>query len=292
MSVRIAAVQYDMRPVHGWPDFERQVRATLLGAAEYRPDFVLFPEIFTAQLMSASDSRDLRAAVRGLHAYTPRFIALMTELAAEHDCHLIAGSHPTVRNEALYNSAYLFSPDGRHYVQDKLHRTRWETEKWETTAGDRLVLFETPIAKIAILVCYDIEFPELARQAADAGAEILFVPSCTDDRRGFLRVRHCCHARAIENPLFVAVTGTVGTLPVEGLGLNYGQAAIVTPSDFPFPRDGLAAEGTANIEQIVVADVRLDVLMEQRRNGTTNPQYDRRPAVYATPVETVRVGGD
>lgn len=48
---------------------------------------------------------------------------------------------------------------------------------------------------------------------------------------------------AIENQVYVAVTGTVGNLPVEGLGLHYGQAAIITPSDFPFARDGIAAEG-------------------------------------------------
>lgn len=51
---------------------------------------------------------------------------------------------------------------------------------------------------------------------------------------------------AIESQVYVAVTGTVGNLPVEGLGLHYGQAAIITPSDFPFARDGIAAEGVPN----------------------------------------------
>ncbi|HPR44596.1 MAG TPA: nitrilase-related carbon-nitrogen hydrolase, partial [Ottowia sp.] len=172
---------------------------------------------------------------------------------------------------------------------DKIHRTRWEREKWNTDAGDTLKLFDTPFGKIAILICYDIEFPEQARMVCEAGADILFVPSCTDDRQGFLRVRYCCHARAIENQVFVVMTSTVGNLAVEGLGMHYGQAAIITPSDFPFARDGIAAEGTPNMEQIVVAEVDLKDLETNRIKGTTIPLYDKRKDIYDNPVELVKV---
>lgn len=148
-------------------------------------------------------------------------------------------------------------------------------------------MFDTPHGRIAILICYDIEFPELSRMVCEMGADIIFVPSCTDDRQGFLRVRYCCHARAIENQLYVAVTGTVGNLPVEGLGLQAGQAAIITPSDFPFARDGIAAEGVPNMEQIVIADVDLGKLVMNRVNGTTIPLYDKRIDVYDNTVEIV-----
>jgi len=131
------------------------------------------------------------------------------------------------------------------------------------------------------LICYDIEFPELARRAAEEGAEIVFVPSCTDDRQGFLRVRYCCHARAIENQIYVAMTSTVGNLPVAGLRLHYGQASIITPSDFHFARDGIAAEGVINEEQIVVADVDLGLLHENRLKGTTIPLLDKRHEFYS-----------
>ena len=122
-----------------------------------------------------------------------------------------------------------------------------------------------------------------------AGADILFVPSCTDDKQGYLRVRYCCHARAIENQVYVAMTSTVGNLPVEGLGLHYGQASILTPSDFAFARDGIAAEGTPNIEQIVIADVQTDALQENRINGSVIPLDDKRRDVYARQVELVTV---
>ncbi len=291
MIVRIAAVQYLLRPIHDWSGFESQVRFIMKAAGDYKPQFVVLPEIFTTQLLSYMDTTDIRQAVRLMHDYTRRYKDLMQELAAAWDVHLIGGSHPTLRDDgSLVNTAYYFSPGGAIHEQDKIHRTRWEREKWDTAAGNQLRLFETPFGKVAILICYDIEFPELARMVCEAGAEILFVPSCTDDRQGFLRVRYCCHARAIENQVFVVHTSTVGNLPVEGLGLHYGQAAIITPSDFPFARDGIAAEGTPNVEQIVVAEVDLADLERNRVHGTTIPLYDKRKDVYENAVERIVVG--
>lgn len=288
MKIRIAAVQYQMESISGWDEFEEQVRYVLEAAAEYDPEFVLLPEIFTAQLLSFIGRRDVRDAVRRLDVYTPLYIALMQSIVRQHGFHLVAGSHPTMRGTELYNTAYLFTPSGDYFTQDKIHRTRWEKDKWDTSAGESLAVFDTVHGKIAILICYDIEFPELARAVCEAGAEILFVPSCTDDRQGFWRVRYCCHARAIENQVYVAMTGTVGHLPVSGLGLNYGQAAILTPSDFAFSRDGIAAEGVPNTEQIVIADVDLADLAESRINGSTIPLMDKRRDVYERSVLVVQ----
>jgi len=285
--VRIAAVQYELRAIHDWRGFEDQVRFLMQSAGDYKPQFVLLPEIFTSQLLSFMDTSDLRKAVRNMNDYTARYIALFQELAAKWKVHIIAGSHPTLKDGSLRNIAYMFSPNGGVFEQEKIHRTRWEKEKWNSDPGDRLRVFDTPHGRIAILVCYDIEFPELARKVCELDTDILFVPSCTDDRQGYWRVRYCCHARAIENQVYVALTGTVGHLPVEGLGLNYGQAAIITPSDFPFARDGIAAEGVPNVEQIVVADVDLRKLVDSRINGTTIPLLDKRIDVYQNAVEVI-----
>ncbi|MDD5300212.1 MAG: carbon-nitrogen hydrolase family protein [Gallionella sp.] len=288
MKARIAAVQYMLRTINDWDGFENQVRLTIKAAAKEQPHFVLLPENFTNQLLSfmGADS-DIRAAVRRLHDFTPRYIDLMAEMAREYRFYLIAGSHLNLRDGLLYNSAFLFSPQGEMFMQDKIHRTRMERERWDTAGGDKLHLFQTDYGAIAILICYDIEFPELARQVCEAGADIIFVPSFTGDRQGNLRVRYCAQARTVENQVYVAMTGTVGSLPVEGLGMQYGQASIMTPSDFSFPRDGIAAEGVINTEQIVVADVDLDVLARNRRNGSTIPLRDKRPEVYRNPVEIV-----
>lgn len=288
MRVRIAAVQYHLRHIPDLAGFESQVDFVLDAAAEYRPQFVVMPEIFTTQLLSLVDFSDVRRAVRELSTYTPAYLSLLRKHAMRHGYYLIGGSHPTMREGRLYNTAYLFTPSGQIFEQDKLHRTRWEKEYWDTTAGEKLSLFETPFGKIAILVCYDIEFPELARMVSEAGADILFVPSCTDDRQGYLRVRYCCHARTIENQVYVAMTSTVGNLRASGLGMHYGQAAILSPSDFPFARDGIAAEGIANAEQIVVGDVDIALLGHNRLNGTTIPLLDKRKELYNAPVVLVQ----
>lgn len=260
----------------------------LKAAAEYKPNFVMLPEIFTSQLLSFLDTdNNIKSAVRRMHDYTSRYQDLMAEMARKYGFYLIAGSHPNMRDGLLYNTSFMFAPQGDVFTQDKIHRTRWERDKWDTSAGNSLHLFQTDYGAISILICYDIEFPELARMVCEAGADILFVPSSTDDRQGYWRVRYCAHARAIENQVYVAMTSTVGNLAVEGLGMHYGQACIMTPSDFPFSRDGIAAEGVTNMEQVVVADVDLDALTQNRINGTTIPLYDKMRDVYQNPVEIV-----
>lgn len=288
--VRIAAVQYLLRAIEDWNGFESQVRFVMKAAGDYKPQFVMFPEIFTTQLLSFMDTQNLGAAVRQMDTFTQRYRDLFAELAEQWGVYIIGGSHPTITDGKLLNTAYLFTPGGKVFTQDKIHLTRWEKEKWKGDPGHHLRVFDTPFGRIAILICYDIEFPELARKVSEMGADIIFVPSCTDDRQGFWRVRYCCHARAIENQVYVAVTGTVGNIAVEGLGLHFGQAAIITPSDFAFARDGIAAEGVPNMEQIVIADVDLSKLVSNRINGTTIPLYDKRFDVYDNDVEVVAAG--
>ena len=132
------------------------------------------------------------------------------------------------------------------------------------------------------MICYDSEFPEVARRLADEGARVMFVPFQTDTRQGHLRVRYCCHARAIENQCYVVTSGNCGNLPhVENLDINYAQSAILTPCDFPFARDGIAAEATENVEQVVVADLDLAQLSWARARGSVRNLRDRRFDLYS-----------
>ena len=169
--------------------------------------------------------------------------------------------------------------------------TRFEREEWFISPRNRLNVFETSFGRMAIAICYDVEFPEIARAAAALGATILVCPSCTDDRQGFLRVRYCAHARAIENQMYVINSGTVGSLPmVPAVSLNYGQASILTPSDFPFSRDGILAEGIPNQEMMVVGELNLRIIAETRLSGTVLPLLDsHRSKEVASHAEVVIV---
>ena len=142
-------------------------------------------------------------------------------------------------------------------------------------------MFETDKGKVSIQICYDVEFPELGRLAAERGAEIFFVPFCTDERYGYLRVRYCAQARCVENHVYVALAGTVGNLPdVENMDIQYAQSGILTPSDIPFSRDAVAAECTPNIETVIVEDVDLELLSRHRQTGNVLNWRDRRTDLY------------
>ena len=273
--VRIAAVQYLLRPIAGFEDFVHQVEFFVRSAKDYKAHFLLFPEFFTMQLLSYIKEPAPAMAVRRLARMAPEYEALFTRLAKETGIYIIGGTHPVFQRGKVFNAAHLFTPNGQVFRQKKVHLTPTESGPYQLSRGHGLYLYHTDFGNIAILICYDVEFPEVARVMCEAGAEILFVPSCTDGREGFCRVRYCAQARAIENQVYVAMTGTVGNLPlVPYMNTNYGQAAILTPSDYFFARDGIAAEGTINQEQMIVADVDLDLLDEQRVNGSVIPLQD------------------
>jgi len=278
--IRVATLQYFIRPVHSFTEFEAQVTGLVETAADYQAHLLVFPEYFTIQLLTLGDTRrPLMEQVRNLTRQRPRFVEMMSRLAADNRIYIVAGSIPTTDADTgegtLYNDCYVFNPAGEWAVQGKMHMTRWEAEDWHVTPRDSLMLFDTEFGRMAVTICYDVEFPELARAAARQGAHLLIVPSCTDERQGFLRVRYCAQARAIENSMYVVHASTVGSLPmVPGVALNYGQASILTPSDFQFARDGVLAEGVVNQETMVIGDLNLDTIIRSRTDATVLPLRD------------------
>jgi predicted amidohydrolase/predicted N-acetyltransferase YhbS len=273
--VRIAAFQYLLRPIRSFEEFAMQVEFFVRSAQEYRCQFALFPEYFSMQLLSYLREPAPARAVRRLAQLAPEYDTLFRRLARENGLYIIAGTHPVIERGELFNAAHLFTPNGRVFRQKKVHLTQTEKGPYQMSRGHGFYVYHTDYGRVAILVCYDVEFPEAARVLAEAGAQIIFVPSCTDERQGFCRVRCCAQARASENQIYLAMAGTVGNLPeVPCMATHYGQAAILTPSDYFFARDGIAAAGTVNQEQMVIADVDLNLLEEQRVNGTVLPLND------------------
>ena len=284
--IRVASLQYFIRPVMSFDDFRQQVAGLVETARDYRCSLLVFPEYFTIQLLTLGDvKRPITDQVRWLAGMVPQFVQLMSELAKANELYIVAGSIPSVdpADGRLHNDCYVFGPGGDYHVQGKLHLTRWESEDWGVSPRKGVKVIETSFGRIAVAICYDAEFPEIARAAARQDCYILVVPSCTDDRQGFMRVRYCAHARAIENTMYVLHSGTVGSLPnVPAVSLNYGQAAILTPSDFPFARDGILSQGNANIEQMVIGELDLDTIRETREGGTVLPLRDSQTTAEVT----------
>lgn len=285
-KVRIACVQYKVRKIKNFEDFANQVEYFVETAADYRSDFVLFPEFFSVQLLSVIEPLSALEGIRKLSKdFTEPFIELMSRLSKQYGLYIIGGSHPIEEEGKLYNKCLIFDPEGRYLSQPKLHITPAETRYWGITGGHELIVLPTPKAKIAVQICYDVEFPEATRYLADQGVEILFVPYCTDDRHGQLRVRYCAQARAIENQIFVATAGIIGNLPsVPAMDIHYGQAAVFTPSDFEFARDGIQAIADSNVETLLVTDIDTEDLYRSRSTGSVTPRLDRRTDLFEMKV--------
>ena len=281
--VRVATVQVQMRAVKSFEEFMSNVEYFVDVCSDRRADFVVFPEMFTLQLL-AFEKRKLRPAesIEALTKYTPRFIEEMRELAISYNINIIGGSHPTRTDDGdIQNVAYVFLRDGSVHAQEKIHPTPDERHWWNIKGGDSVDVIPTDCGPIGVLICYDSEFPELARRLTDEGARILFTTFCTDSRQGYLRVRYCCHARCIENQLYVVTSGCTGNLPnVENMDINYAQSAILTPCDYPFAREGIAAEIAENVEAVVMADLDMSDLSFARSEGTVRNLRDRRFDLY------------
>jgi predicted amidohydrolase/ribosomal protein S18 acetylase RimI-like enzyme len=280
-SMRVCAVQYQMRMVRDFEDFAKQCEYFIDVGADYRSDIILFPEIFTSQLLSFLPKDRPEVSVRRLSEFTPKYLELFQSLAVKYNVNIVGGSHFTVEDDSLYNISYLFRRDGTIGKQYKLHITPNERRWWGVKPGKALEVFETDRGIISIQICYDVEFPELSRIAVEKGAQMIFVPFCTDERNAYLRVRYCAQARCIENHVYAAIAGGVGNLPfVENLDVHYAQSAIFTPSDIPFTRDAIQSEATPNTEMVIVDDVDLELLKRHRQSGSVLNWMDRRDDLY------------
>ncbi len=282
-KVRVAAVQYQVRRIANFDEFAEQIEYFVETAFDYRADFVVFPEFTTVQLLSQESLRNLPAleGISKLAELTQDVLDLYKRLAKEYGIYIVGGSHPMSVGGKLVNACPLVMPDGEIFLQPKLHITPSEKRYWGIEGGDTLRVIQTPKAKVGILICYDSEFPEAARYLADQGIEILFVPYCTDDRQGYTRVKYCCQARAIENQIYVVAAGIVGNLPsVAAMDIHYGRAAVFSPADFEFSRDGIQAEADSNVEMLLVTDVDVKDLHRSRTAGSVRPRQDRRPDLF------------
>lgn len=278
---RLGVVQWQMRPYLSFNDFQQQVEFFVDTVAGYNSDLIMFPELFNTPMMSEFNQENPAEAMRSLAGYTPDILEELIKLAVAYNINIVSGSLPEERDGKLYNVSFLCRRDGTWDSQYKLHITPDEYHYWGLQGGNELKIFDTDIGKIGILVCFDVEFPELSRLLVDRGMNILLVPYLTDTKNGYLRVRRCAQARAIENECYVAITGSVGNLPkVENMDIQYSQSAIFTPSDFAFPHDAVAAEATPNTEMTLMVDLDLDLLKELRENGSVRNLRNRRLDLY------------
>lgn len=279
--IRLGLVQWQMRPLANLEALFEQSEFFIDVVSGYGSDFALFPELFTAPLMADFNHLSESDAIREIAQYCEPIRKRFQEFAISYNINIITGSMPYLENGVLYNVGFLCKRDGTSEMYTKVHITPNEVQYWGMKGGSEIRTFDTDCGRIGIMICYDIEFPELSRLMADDGMEILFVPFLTDTQNGYTRVKHCAQARAIENECYVAIAGCVGNLPkVNNMDIQYAQSAVFTPSDFAFPTNGIKGEATPNTEMTLIVDVDLDLLKKLHEHGSVRILKDRRHDLY------------
>lgn len=271
--MKIAASAYPIDWFDSFAAYEAKLSRWVADAAG--ADLLVFPEYGAMELASLggrSVAGDLEASLHEVARHWDAVKSLHLRLAAEYGCHILGASGPVFEGARPFNRAVLYGPQGIVGYQDKQIMTRFERDEWDVTGAPGLRVFDTRLGRIGILICYDSEFPLLGRVLAQAGVEVLLVPSCTDTVAGFSRVRIGAMARALESQCVVVHSPTVGPCDwMPALDENRGRAAIYGPPDGFWPETGIIAEGGMDQPGWVMADIDLARVAESRRNGAVLP---------------------
>ena len=279
-----AAAAYSMDELPSWEAYAEKLERWV---SEAQGDLLVFPEYGAMELATITgQAGDLQRSIDAVTELLPDVNALHARLAAKYGCHILSASAPERLGDATVNRARLFAPSGASVVCDKQIMTRFERESWGISQGEALSLIETNLGRVAVLICYDAEFPLLARAAVEAGAEILLVPSCTDTHHGWNRVRIGAAARALEGQCVAVQAPTVGDCPWSpAVDENYGAAGIYASPDVGFPPDGVIAQGALDVPGWTRAEIDLSALSHVRSAGA---QFNYRHWPEQGPRATAR----
>lgn len=290
MKIKVAAAQYAIGEPEDFTAFAEGVASQVAAAAGQGAQLVVLPEYLALEAAATFDAPvrgDFARSLDALQDLHEDYLALARELARRHALMLVAGTFLLRVDSGRYrNRAYLAAPDGRIAHQDKLTLTGFERAAGMLEAGDALKVFDSELGRIAINICYDAEFPLFAHAQAEAGAQLLLVPSCTDTSAGAQRVRIGCRARALENPVYVACAVTAGEAPWSpALDRNTGVAGIYAPIDRGFPDDGVIAQA---INGWALAELDLDAFARNRERAQVDNFADW-PAQLRPQLQRARV---
>lgn len=277
-TLEVATAQYPIDTFTSFTEFQAKAARWVQDATNHGSQLLVLPEYGSmelASLLPASVRDDLHAQVHALQPMRDEVTATWQHLAQRHGITLLAPSMPWQLDDGRFvNRAWLFTPAGAGF-QDKQIMTRFESGPWGISPGQDLKLFDTPVGRLGILICYDSEFPLLARSLVEAGAELLLVPSCTDTNAGYHRVRWCAQARAIEQQVAVIHSPTVGeALWSPAVDINIGRAAVYTPCDHGFPPDGVLTKADDSTPGWQFARLDLEAIHALRTSGQVNNHDD------------------
>ncbi len=285
--MKLACAAYPLDPFADFAALAEKLTRWVAQAADQGAELLVFPEYGAMELASlggAAIAADQEAALHEVMRHTSAVQDLHCALAQRFGLHILGASGPAMADGVArpVNRAVLYGPEGVIGHQDKLIMTRFEREDWDIAPGDRARVFDTGLGKLGVLICYDSEFPLLARAMVEQGAEILLVPSTTETIAGYTRVKVGAMARALESQCVSAHAPLVGMAEwCAGVEENHGAAAIYGPPDAGWPDDGVLAQGALDAPGWVMAEVSRAKIAQTRADGVVlglqhwPEQYDR-----------------
>jgi predicted amidohydrolase len=269
--MRLALAPFSVAPAPtSFAAFVTRLHALARDAKAAGADILVLPEYAAMALAGATvTTPNLAAELEAVVTQADALIAALRDIAAAEKLHILAGTLPMRDADGkIRNRAPFCSPTGHLEFQDKQTMTRFEAEIWGISPGGPPKLFDTAIGRIGVSICYDSEFPLHVRAQAQAGAQILLIPSCTDNLAGFNRVRLSARARALENQFFAAIAPLTGTAPWSAaIDENTGYAALFAPPDKVFPPSGIIAKGALDAPALLIAEADLTLVEKTRRDG-------------------------
>ncbi|MCJ1885786.1 carbon-nitrogen hydrolase family protein [Pseudomonas sp. LA21] len=280
--IRVAACQYAIELHENWEAYAQHLENLCAEAAGQGARLLVLPEyagLVLSGLLPMEVRSDLHGSIAGLQPWLPKWLTLCESIARRMNLYFVPGSAPVLDADGRYrNRAWLFGPNGLLGTQDKLLMTRFEREQWNIVGGEGLRVFETEFGRLGILICYDNEFPLLARTLAEQEVDLILAPSCTDTEAGYHRVRIGAQARALENQIAVLHSPTVGLAPWSpALDENVGRAGLYVPPDYGMPADGVLAlseELMPSESRWLLHDLDLDEVRRVRREGQVFTRRD------------------
>lgn len=271
--MKIATAQYPLafhHTLNGWKQyFERWVKDAVSKGAQ----ILVFPEYGSMELVSLFPEhirQDIKAQVRELHTLHSDIDKFIGQLSRQYQVIIIAPSFPYILLNKVINRAKVYGPNGYAGYQDKIFMTRFENEDWDVATGEPvLTVFETQWGNFGIQICYDIEFPVGSKLLSEAGADVIFVPSCCETLRGSTRVHVGARARAMESQSYTVVSQTVGDCVWSpAVDINYGYTAVYSTPDIGFPEEGIIASAPHQTEGWLVEELNLRKLDFVRSHGS------------------------
>lgn len=268
---RVAAAAYPIETMADWPQLETKLSAWVQDACQQGAQVLVFPEYagMEATLLGGVSHSDWCIAAAEV---ADRYGTLVQTLAQKNRVWIMGGSLPSPHANGLVNRGMLCGPDGQAFPVDKYQLTPWERANTPLMPGEGLTCVETSFGRLGAIICYDSEFPTLARTILP---DLLLIPACTDTLAGQARVQIAARARALETQCATVHAPLLGAVPqCPMIDTNTGAAGIFVPPDHGLPQDGCLALGTLNTAGWVIADVPLGHIRSLRDTGHAQIRND------------------